>query len=29
LPIPDAAARLRSELQQFVHHLEGVVELDS
>ena len=27
--IPDAAARLREELQQFIQHLEGVVELDS
>jgi phosphohistidine phosphatase len=29
MPIPDAAARLREELQQFVHDLEGVVEMDS
>jgi len=27
--IPDAAACLREELQQFVHAIEGVVELDS
>ena len=27
--IPDAAARLREELQQFVQHLEGAIELDS
>src|SRR5215510_9371698 len=29
MPIPDAAARLRVELQQFVHNLEAVVEVDS
>jgi len=29
MPIPDAAACLREELQQFVHAIEGVVELDS
>jgi phosphohistidine phosphatase len=29
MPIPDAAARLREELQRFVHDLEGVVEVDS
>jgi 8-oxo-dGTP pyrophosphatase MutT (NUDIX family) len=27
--IPDATARLRKELQRFIHHLEGVVEVDS
>jgi len=27
--IPDAAACLREELQQFVHAIEGVVEFDS
>jgi hypothetical protein len=27
--IPAAAACLREELQQFVHAIEGVVELDS
>jgi 8-oxo-dGTP pyrophosphatase MutT (NUDIX family) len=27
--VPDAAARLREELQQLVQHLEGAIELDS
>lgn len=29
MPIPDAAARVRQELRQFVHAIEAVVEIDS
>jgi hypothetical protein len=29
MPVPDAAERVRKELRQFVHAVEGIVELDS